>query len=87
LDSVARLCDGLVRSGAMRASHEEIRTLARNVLVVATYWLHFKALRGGRSREAADVGQGAYQVMALVAPYVVGAARAHLDGLGRAYLE
>ncbi len=87
LEAVARLCEGLVRARAMRASPEEIRTLARNVLVVATYWLHFKALRGGRGRDSADLGQGAYQVMALIAPYLVGEARRHLDGLSRAYLE
>ena len=87
LDAVARLCEGLVQAGAMRASPEEIRALARNVLVVATYWLHFKALRGGRERDAADLGQGAYQVMALVAPYLAGEARRHLDLLSRAYLD
>ncbi len=87
LEAFARLCDGLVRAGAMRASPDEIRTLARNVLVVATYWLNFKALRRGRGREAADLGQGAHQVMALIAPYLVGEARRHLDLLSRAYLE
>jgi len=87
LAAVERLCEGLVRARAMRASPEEIRALARNVLVVATYWLHFRALRGGPRRDAADLGQGAHQVMALIAPYLVGEARRHLDLLSRAYLE
>lgn len=86
--AVVALCGGLVRAGAMRATAEEIRALARNVLVVATYWLNFRALRGARSREArADLGLGAYQVMALVAPYLEGEARAHLDHLSRNYLD
>lgn len=86
--AVVGLCEGLVRSGAMRASPEEIRALARNVLVVATYWLNFKAVRGGRDELSAhDLGEGAYQVLALVSPYLVGAARAHLDRLGRRYID
>ena len=68
----SRSARGLVRARAMRATPAEIRTLARNVLVVATYWLNFQSLRGRRRALAdADLGQGAYQVMALVAPYLV----------------
>jgi AcrR family transcriptional regulator len=86
--AVVALCDGLVRSRSMRATPEEIRALARNVLVVATYWLNFRSLRGARDRRAGDdLGLGAYQVMALVAPYLVGEARAHLDRLSRNYLD
>lgn len=87
LEAVVRLCEGLVQARAMRASPEEIRTLARNILVVATYWLNFQSLRGRRGAGEADLGQGAHQVMALVAPYLVGEARRHLDALSRAYVE
>lgn len=87
LASVASLCRGLVRSGLMRARDEEIRALAANVLVVSTYWLSFRALRAGRASEAADIGQAAFQVMALVAPYLADGARAHLDRLGRNYID
>ena len=88
LAAVVRLCEGLVRARAMRATSEEIRALARNVVVVATYWLNFQSLRGRRDNDAmADLGQGAYQVMALVAPYLVGRARAHLGRLGRSYID
>ena len=69
LAAVVALCEGLVRRGAMRAQPKEIRALARNVLVVATY------------------GQGAYQVMALFAPYLQGEARRHLDRLAMSYVE
>ena len=85
---MVRVCEGLVAARAMRATGEEIRALVKNVLVVATYWLNFQALRR-RPREAAeaDLGQGAYQVMALVAPYLVGASREHLDRLSRSYID
>jgi AcrR family transcriptional regulator len=85
--AVVALCEGLVRARAMRARPEEIRTLARNVLVVATYWLNFRSLQGRRGPAEADLGQGAFQVMALVAPYLVGPAREHLDYLSRTYIE
>ncbi|MEP7069588.1 MAG: TetR/AcrR family transcriptional regulator [Usitatibacter sp.] len=84
---VVALCEGLVRVKAMRATGEEIRTLARNVLVVATYWLNFESLRGRAAAEEIDLGRGAHQVMSLVAPYLLGDARRHLDRLARNYIE
>jgi AcrR family transcriptional regulator len=88
---VVTLCEGLVRARAMRARPEEIRSLAANVLLVATYWLSFVALRGAsgarRERDDGDLGRGAYQVMALIAPYLVGDARAHLERLSRNYID
>ncbi len=82
---VVALCEGLVRARAMRASPEEIRTLARNVLVVATYWQNFQSLR--ERAGGADLGLGAHQVMSLVAPYLVGEARGHLARITRNYIE
>ena len=85
---VEGLCGSLVRAGAMRANRAEIRTLAANVLVVATYWLNFQALRAVREPARGDaLGAGAYHVMALVAPYLVGEARSHLEHLGDNYIE
>jgi len=87
-DMVEGLCTGLARNGAMRASAEEIRSIAVNVLVVATYWLNFQAIRRGRNEiSAQDLGQGAYQVLALVSPYLKGEARRHLEQLGRQYVD
>jgi AcrR family transcriptional regulator len=87
LAAVVSLCESLVRAKLMHARDDEIRALAANVLVVSTYWLSFRALRGGRASEAADIGQAAFQVMALVAPYLAEEARAHLDRLGRHYID
>jgi AcrR family transcriptional regulator len=87
-DAVVALCEGLAASGAMRARPEEMRAMAHNVLVVASYWLNFQSVRGLSPERAAEaMGQGAYQVMAIVAPYLRGAARRHLDRLGRSYIE
>jgi len=86
LASIEGLCNGLAAQGALKASDEEIHALARNVLLVATYWLDFQALRRG-SDDAADPRRGAYQVMMLIAPYLAAEARRHVQRLGRAYVE
>ena len=88
LEVVEILCAELVRAGAMQASPEEIRALSRNVWIVATYWLNFQAVRARReSLSAGDLGQGAYQVLALVSPYLTGDARRHFDRLSRRYID
>jgi AcrR family transcriptional regulator len=85
LAAIEALCAALVGEGAMRASPRELRALARNVLLVATYWLDFQSLARGESA-GEDLGPGAYQVMSLIAPYLVGDARRHLERLGAAYV-
>ena len=82
LASIEACAMALAAQGALRASDEEIHALARNLLV-ATYWLDFRALRRGGD-DAADPGRGAYQVMMLIAPYLAAEARRHVQRLGRA---
>jgi AcrR family transcriptional regulator len=86
---MVELFEDLVRARTMKARPQELRAVARNVLLVATYWLSFRALKRQRDGAADDghLAQGAYQVMALIAPYLVGEARSHLDALSRSYLE
>jgi AcrR family transcriptional regulator len=86
--AVTGLCGQLVASGLMKANPREIRALAENILVVATYWFNFRAIRARRGEtDASDPGSGAFQVMALVAPYLLGEARLHLESLGREYID
>ncbi|MEP7156975.1 MAG: TetR/AcrR family transcriptional regulator [Betaproteobacteria bacterium] len=91
-DAVIALCHALVSAKAMRAEEEEIRALAENVLVVATYWLNFEHLRAKSPGKFADepdpeqhLSRGVYQVMALVAPFLLGDAKAHLQYLMENY--
>ncbi|HET7729295.1 MAG TPA: TetR/AcrR family transcriptional regulator [Usitatibacter sp.] len=90
-EAIEALCESLVRAGSMRARPGELPALARNVLLVATFWPSFQALRHPEAPRAEDtdaiVGQGAYQVMSLVAPYLVGDARRLLGRLGRSYVD
>ena len=86
--TASTLCEGLVAAGAMRASSEEIRTLATNVAVLATYWLSFEYVCDPRGRLESDrLGRGVYQVMAMLAPFLVGESKGLLDKLSREYLK
>ncbi len=86
--SMVELCEGMVRAGSMQASPGEINAVARNVVLVSTYWMSFHRLTENARDGAAeiDLGLGAYQVLALIAPFLVGDARVLLDRLGRDYL-
>ncbi len=87
-ETMVQLCRGMVAAGSMRASESEIAAVARNVVLVSTYWMSFHRLTRGARTDADDVdlGLGAYQVLALIAPFLVGDARKLLDRLGRDYL-
>jgi AcrR family transcriptional regulator len=85
--AVRALADGLVATGAMRATDAERAALARNVVLVATYWMSFQRVgRLGASEATPDPGVGAYQVLALIAPFLVGDARALVARLSGNYL-
>jgi len=90
--AVRTLAGGLVASGAMRATERERNALARNVVLIATYWMSFQrighvpaALSTGDAVRL-DPGEAAYQVLALVAPFLIGDARALVERLGADYL-
>jgi AcrR family transcriptional regulator len=81
------LCESLVAAGEMRATRTELPALATNMVVVATYWLSFEYVRDPRHpREGPTLAAGAYQVMALVAPFLVGKSRALFERLAAAYV-
>ncbi len=77
---------GLVEGGAMRAGGEEIDALVESILLIATFWLDYDAVRHGATREQPQrLARGIQQVMLLLAPYLRDAERAHLTGLAAAY--
>lgn len=79
------VCEGLAASGTLTATAGEIRALATNMSVVATFWLSFEHAR--RPRGEPDIGRGVYQVMSLAAPYLQGQARHLLERLSEAYVD
>jgi hypothetical protein len=82
------LCQGLVAAGEMRASPGEIHALALNMAVVATYWLPFEYARDPRRRDMGDgLGRGVYQLMSMVAPFLLGKSRDLLQQLSKEYVN
>jgi len=93
-EAVKQLCDALVGAKAMRANEPEIKALAENILVVATYWLNYEHLRAkplGKFAAEPDpeqhLSRGVYQVMSLVKPFLLGEAGEHLQHLMDNYGE
>ena len=89
--TVIELCRALVRSGQMLASEREIGALAANVVVVSTYWMSWQRVAGlavGQPGDHRDVSldHAAYQVLALIAPFLVGDGRTLIERLGDDYL-
>jgi AcrR family transcriptional regulator len=86
--SASEVLRGLVEAGVMRATPDEIRATAENVLLVATFWMNFNIVRNGRAEsDQDDLTHGIYQVMLLIAPFLRDAERAHLNTLARAYRQ
>ncbi len=54
----------------VNASSGEAAALARNMVVVMTYWLSFELACGVEGEDRSRFGRGAYQVMAMLLPYL-----------------
>jgi AcrR family transcriptional regulator len=86
--SAAAMMGGLVRAGVMHASDAEIRAVAGNVVLVATFWQSFDAVRSGKGeQETLDFARGIHQVMVLIAPFLRAEERNHLATLAGAYSD
>jgi AcrR family transcriptional regulator len=85
-DSSAQVLKGLARAEILRATADEIQATSENVLLVATFWLNYNAVRGARPNPSQeDLTHGIYQVMLLIAPFLRDAERVHLNTLAQAY--
>lgn len=85
-ENAVEVMRGLARAGIVRASAAEIDAIATNILVVATFWLNYAAVRGDKD-EHQSIRLGIVQVMMLIAPFLRDAERLHLNTLSQAYLK
>ena len=84
--STTAVLKGLAEAEILRATPDEISATAENVLLVATFWLNYNAVRGARPDPAQEeLTHGIYQVMLLIAPFLRDAERVHLNTLAQAY--
>ncbi|KAF0165577.1 MAG: TetR family transcriptional regulator [Rhodocyclaceae bacterium] len=88
IQTATAICQGLVATGDMKATPEEIQALAVNMTIVATYWLSFEFVREPRKKiDGESLAHGAFQVMALAAPYLVGRSRKLFEEVSKNYLK
>ncbi|MGQ0384411.1 MAG: TetR/AcrR family transcriptional regulator [Gammaproteobacteria bacterium] len=81
------ICLGLAERELLATTGAEIDALSTNIAVVALYWLSFaSALRPRQQMEGGAMARGAYQVLMLVAPFLVSEGRLHLERLAQEYL-
>jgi AcrR family transcriptional regulator len=86
------LCEAMRASGQMSANDAEITALATNMVVVATWWLSFEYVKHARrfgeaGYQSAAIARGAYQVLAMLAPFLSLTDRDLLQRLAGDYLE
>jgi AcrR family transcriptional regulator len=81
------ILSGLVKGGQMTASPREVAALAENMALVMTYWLSFEFARHPRAeQDGHGLARGAFQVMALAAPYLAPRERELFDHLAEKYI-
>lgn len=86
--TAAAILKGLVAAGDLHATSDEIKTMAVNMTVIATYWLSYEFARDPRaSQDGAALARGAVHVLSLAAPYLEPKSRALFDHLARQYLS
>ncbi|MFZ1830672.1 MAG: TetR/AcrR family transcriptional regulator [Candidatus Competibacteraceae bacterium] len=87
VSTATAICQGLAEAGVMSATPDDIAALARNIAVIATYWLNFQSIRASTLHNDSDhLALGVYQVLSLVAPFLKGEARTLLQQISREYL-
>ena len=85
-NSATQVLKGLAQAEILRATQDEIRATAENVLLVTSFWLSYNTVRGARpDASQEDLTHGIYQVMLLIAPFLRDAERVHLNTLAQAY--
>jgi len=85
-ENATEVLRGMVQAEVMRASADEVRATADNILLISTFWLNYSAVRGEKDEQAA-IRQGIHQVMMLIAPFLRDAERLHLNTLSQAYIR
>ena len=89
VNTAVAICTGLAEAGIMNATPDDIAALARNIAVIATYWLNFQSIRVSAATPRNDsdhLALGVYQVLSLVAPFLKGEARELFQQISREYL-
>ena len=70
----------------LKATDGEIQAVSTNLVMLATYWHSYSYVMNPRKLDEANaMGQGVFQVMVLLAPYLHGDARLLFEKLAAEY--
>ncbi len=81
------ILSSLASQNLLDASEDEMTALCHNIVLTVTYWISYDIVFNKTSGEGLNLGQGIYQVMALVAPYLIDDQRAMLEEMGKVYID
>jgi AcrR family transcriptional regulator len=85
--TAAALMQGLAEAGAMSATPAEIRVLAENMTLIATYWLSFAFVLNPRGEpDGETLTRGIVHILSLAGPYLGPDERALFERLSEKYL-
>jgi AcrR family transcriptional regulator len=88
VETALALLDGLAQAGALAFSAGERQALARNMIMVATYWLSYQFVLQPRAEPDGDtLMRGIVNVLSLANPYLAPDARALFEHLSLQYLD
>jgi AcrR family transcriptional regulator len=88
MQTAEALMQGLVEAGAMRATQAEIRVLAENMTLIATYWLSFAFVLDPRGEpDGETLTRGIVHILSLAGPYLESDERALFERLSQKYLQ
>ncbi len=86
------LCEAMQLNAQLTASKDELDALATNMVVVTTWWLSYEYVTNARrfsdtGYQSAAMARGAYQVLAMLAPFLNDEGRVLFQKLAREYLK
>jgi AcrR family transcriptional regulator len=87
VQAMQRMCRRLADASVIRASPEDVNSLALQIVFTATCWLTFARFLPDGETRSQDAGRAAYQVLTLLAPYVDSQGRIYLTYLRNKYLN
>lgn len=86
-DSYRLIIANMRDAGLMEIDDRQMDTLATNVVIMGTYWMNYQQIRNlGDNPELEDLGNGVYQVMSLIAPFLPAEGQAMLEEIASGYL-
>lgn len=81
------ILSSLAKQTLFDASDEEIKSVCHSIVLTITYWISYDMVMNKAIGEEINLARGVYQVMSIVAPYLIKEQRELLEEMGKAYLD